>query len=126
MFANSNISYLQAQLVAARALPPNTHAVCEQQLAQALRRARTSYLETWQAVVYSLVDDPGLSRNNTISKLSSLGSDRDQERLRDSLKCVSADRNFCDLLAQMQAIHTKHPLHAHGNLNETMRDDVVR
>ncbi|WFD36889.1 exocyst complex component exo70 [Malassezia cuniculi] len=130
IFILNNIVYLQAQLVTARAVPPNALPACDQQLAQALRTARTSYLETWQHVVNSLVEEPGLTRSNTISKLSSLGggggSSSSSDKSRDPARCVYAYRNFNDYLAQMQAIHAKHPLRPEGRLNETLRDDVTR
>lgn len=72
--SHSNLIYLQKELRGmASALQPMAVQMSEQLLVQAVRSARTTYLESWNTVVQSLVDDPSAFRPSAMSKLSALG-----------------------------------------------------
>lgn len=120
IFLLNNTSYLQQEVSQMHGiLPPAAAASIDQLLKQALRSARTSYLESWNNVVNSLVDDgPSLSRAGTIGKLGVLSNN---ERNRDTTA------RFFEQISEKERIHRTQPLlRSNRALLESLRDDVVR
>ncbi|WFD29868.1 exocyst complex component exo70 [Malassezia sp. CBS 17886] len=115
----SNITYLQRELAALQpTLDPSTASASERVLSQALRSARTSYLESWNSVVSTLVDDGGNSPHP--GRLSAFGHN-------DGAAAHDPFARFYDALQEKERIHRKHPLdRTNPALSKCIREDVSR
>ena len=116
---HSNLPYVRQEVLSASVLPSTAVPACERLLNQALRNARTTYLESWNSVVSCLTDDvPGITRQG--SRLGHFGADR-------SANSRDAFTGFSEGLAEKERVHRLHPImRSSGGLNESLRDDVVR
>jgi len=107
-------------------MQPMAVQMSEQLLSQAVRSARTLYLESWNPVVQSLVDDSSAPRPSAMSKLGALG-DRTQ-RVDPLSYVVHVDmcRRFFEHIQEMVQIHREHRVHRDMGLADSLRDDVIR
>ena len=123
----SNLVYLQQELRGlASAMQPMAVQLSEQWLAQAVRSARTSYLETWNPVVQSLVDGGSTPRPSAMSKLGALGDRTPRVDPLSYVMYINTCRRFFEHIQNMSQIHREHRVHRDMGLADSLRDDVIR
>lgn len=126
IFLLNNVVYLQKELrEMAPAMQPLAVQLSDKLLAQAVRSARTAYLESWNPVVQSLVDDAAVPRPSAMSKLGALG---DRSARVDPLSYVQDidPRRFFEHIQDMSQLHRENSVHRDLGLADSLRDDVIR